>query len=354
MAKFRQVYTSFWEDPKVMEEMTPEDKYFYLYLLTNPKTRQIGVYQITKKQMAFDLGYSIESIHSLLERFIEHHKIIKYNEETRELCVLNWGKYNLNRGGKPMLDLLIKELKNVKDLTLLDDIYLHIENTKIKEVFEQFINDSSDDTLHDTYHDTVNNIQKSGKPNVINGSYDTYHDTSTIRGQEQEEEQEEEIEEEQQQELEELNPGSGGDLVDQGFKEIIKFYRENIQRGVTETPFNYELLQQFYVEWGNELMMAALMLTAKKEAGMPFLEAVFKNWRNAGVKNVEDARRFNEQLQKGRKVYGKSAKPDIVPDWYADQSEKTLERSKGKKEKVDPEEMQKILQSFQAKKSKSS
>ena len=49
---FRLVYTEFWQDPKVMEEMTPEDKYFYLYLLTNPCTNMIGVYRIVKKQMA--------------------------------------------------------------------------------------------------------------------------------------------------------------------------------------------------------------------------------------------------------------------------------------------------------------
>jgi hypothetical protein len=27
MAKYRTVETTFWEDPKVMEKMTPEDKY---------------------------------------------------------------------------------------------------------------------------------------------------------------------------------------------------------------------------------------------------------------------------------------------------------------------------------------
>ena len=60
MAKYRMVRTEFWKNPIVMEEMSPEDRYFYLYLLTNPQTTQIGIYRITKKQMAFDLGYSIE------------------------------------------------------------------------------------------------------------------------------------------------------------------------------------------------------------------------------------------------------------------------------------------------------
>jgi hypothetical protein len=87
MAKFRMVRTDFWKNPIVSEEMTPEDKFFYLYLLTNPHTTQIGIYKITKKQMAFDLGYSIESVHSLMERFINHHKLIRYNPETRELAI---------------------------------------------------------------------------------------------------------------------------------------------------------------------------------------------------------------------------------------------------------------------------
>ena len=65
MAKFRMVHTEFWNDPRVVEEMTPEDKYFFLYLLTNANTTQIGIYQITKKQMAFDTGHSIESINAL-------------------------------------------------------------------------------------------------------------------------------------------------------------------------------------------------------------------------------------------------------------------------------------------------
>jgi len=71
------------------EEMTPEDKYSYLYLLANPQTTQIGIYRLTKKQMAFDLGYSIESVHSLMDRFTLHYKVIRYNPETRELAIKN-------------------------------------------------------------------------------------------------------------------------------------------------------------------------------------------------------------------------------------------------------------------------
>ncbi|MEC2220398.1 conserved phage C-terminal domain-containing protein [Bacillus subtilis] len=163
MAKFRQVHVQFWQDPKVLEELTPEDKYFYLYLLTNPNTTQIGIYSITKKQMAFDIGYSIESVNSLMERFQNHHRLIVYNSDTREIAIIKWGKYNLNKAGKPMMDCIEKELQEVKDKTLIELLYPHIPNEAIRESFSRYVND-------------------------------TYHDTLPTSGQEKEEEKEEEKE----------------------------------------------------------------------------------------------------------------------------------------------------------------
>src|SRR5690625_3172079 len=136
MAKFRMVHTEFWNDPKTIEEMTPEDKYFFLYLLTNPNTKQIGIYQITKKQMAFDMGYSMETINSLLDRFLSHHELVRYNEETREIAIRNWGKFNLNRGGKPMIDCVTSELEHVKDSSLIDYVGKNVGNATLKDLYD--------------------------------------------------------------------------------------------------------------------------------------------------------------------------------------------------------------------------
>jgi hypothetical protein len=118
-----------------MEEMTPEDRYFYLYLLTNPLTTQCGIYSITKKQMAFDIGHSIESINSLVERFENHHKLIRYNPETREMAIIKWGKYNLIKGGKPVIDCVKKEVNEVKDKSLLKCIGENVENEDVRKIF---------------------------------------------------------------------------------------------------------------------------------------------------------------------------------------------------------------------------
>ncbi len=92
MAIYRQVYITFWQDPFIME-LTPEEKYFYIYLMTNSKTKQCGCYELPKRIMEFETGYNRETVDKLLDRFIEYGKI-KYDDVTHEILLLNWLKYN--------------------------------------------------------------------------------------------------------------------------------------------------------------------------------------------------------------------------------------------------------------------
>ena len=54
MAIFRKIHTSFWSDPFI-QDLDNDHRLFYLYLLTNERTKQCGIYEISKKQMAFEL-----------------------------------------------------------------------------------------------------------------------------------------------------------------------------------------------------------------------------------------------------------------------------------------------------------
>jgi len=137
MTKYRMMQTDFWCN-LVLEAMTPEDKYFYLYLLTNPSTTHIGIYKITKKQIAFDLGYSVESVHLIMERFIEHHRMIRYNPDTRELAIKNWGKYHHYKGGKPFKDCVFSELKEVEDPSLILYVAESISKLGILSLYQPF------------------------------------------------------------------------------------------------------------------------------------------------------------------------------------------------------------------------
>jgi hypothetical protein len=55
MAVFRQIQISFWQDAFVLD-LTPEEKYFYCYLLTNSKTAQCGIYELPKRIIEMSSG----------------------------------------------------------------------------------------------------------------------------------------------------------------------------------------------------------------------------------------------------------------------------------------------------------
>lgn len=98
---------------------------------------------------------------------------------------------------------------------------------------------------------------------------------------------------------------------DEEFAEVMNFYQMNLQKGVTESPYNYELIDQWYEEWGSELLLAAMKLAAQREAkGTSFVEGVLKNWKNAGVKTVDDARKHETEFRNQKR---NPYKNNVVP-----------------------------------------
>lgn len=119
----RIVDTDFWRDEKVIDFYSPEDKYFWLYLLTNPQSKQLGIYKLPKKIIAFETGYSVETVKILIDRFQNKYNAIIYSEETQEIAILNYLKYSIIKGGKPVIDCIMQDIKQVRDIALLKEVY---------------------------------------------------------------------------------------------------------------------------------------------------------------------------------------------------------------------------------------
>lgn len=115
----RVVNTAFWDDEKVINDFSPEDKYFMLYLLTNKHTTQLGIYRLVPKQTGYEMGYSQEAVLVLLDRFENKYNILKYSRSTSEVAIRNYLFHSVVKGGKPVYDCLLKEEKNVIDRGLL-------------------------------------------------------------------------------------------------------------------------------------------------------------------------------------------------------------------------------------------
>ena len=115
MAIYRNVSMTFWTDSKVSDNFLPEEKYMFLYLFTNPHTNLCGCYEVSRKQMAHEMGLSVQKVNSLLNSLAEKHDVIRYNEQTKEVLLLNWHKYNWTKSEKFRTPLL-KEIQSIKSV----------------------------------------------------------------------------------------------------------------------------------------------------------------------------------------------------------------------------------------------
>lgn len=174
----RIVDTAFWTDGKV-DDFTPEDKYFMLYLLTNPFTKQLGIYEISIKQVAFQLGYSIEAVTTLLDRFENKYNVIIFSKETNEIAIKNYLRHSIIKGGKPVEDCIKKEMLKVKDKSLIAKVFDYIQdkddlNATVKKIINGYKNDNDKDKDNDndndnevsypeSYNDTRNDTLKPRK-----------------------------------------------------------------------------------------------------------------------------------------------------------------------------------------------
>jgi hypothetical protein len=101
--------------------LTPEGKYFYLFLMTNTKTTQCGIYEITIPQMVFETGYNEATVKKLIAQFEKAGKI-RYSKDTSEIALKNWPKYNSSESPKVRV-LVENELKSVKNRVLIQYLY---------------------------------------------------------------------------------------------------------------------------------------------------------------------------------------------------------------------------------------
>lgn len=184
MAIKRIVDTKFWTDPKVIDQYSVEDKYFMLYLLTNPHTTQLGIYQLPKRLISFETGYTAEVVEVLIQRFRDTYGNILYSNESQEVAVLNSLKYSIVKGGKPVEDLLTKEISKIEDVSLIEGVYnnmigfwgksVRAFDDTVKEIFEEEIfkrKEAKENNVNDNVNDNDNDNEESYP--------DSYNDSST-------------------------------------------------------------------------------------------------------------------------------------------------------------------------------
>jgi hypothetical protein len=129
MSKLRSVSTGFWSDP-LIEDLKPNEKLLFLYLITNEKTNMLGIYESSSKKMSFETGIQIKDLENILKA-LEGFKRIK--RIGNWVLLVNYMKHqNYNTNMKKSAITIFNELPNELNFNKIDII-----NGSIEEQFER-------------------------------------------------------------------------------------------------------------------------------------------------------------------------------------------------------------------------
>jgi len=159
MAVYRQIQTTFWQDSFVLS-LTPEEKYFYIYLMTNSKTKQCGIYELPLQIAQIETGYNRETVIKLIQKFIENGKII-YDWETNEILLTNWMRFN------PIRNPLIKKCVDKELLEVKNPVFIEFFNTHTNGYCNKNNNNKKNK------NNNKNKEEQKPEPLVIQTSHDT-------------------------------------------------------------------------------------------------------------------------------------------------------------------------------------
>ena len=127
MSKLRSVNTHFWNDNYIID-LDPIEKLLFLYLLTNPATNMLGIYEIHLRRISFDTGIDKDMVLKIFDRFEESQKakycdgyvILRnflrnqsFNANMEVSAINNWNKLPLNIREDSFCKPILKGLKGL-------------------------------------------------------------------------------------------------------------------------------------------------------------------------------------------------------------------------------------------------
>jgi len=95
MSKLRSLNTAFWSDPFV-EELKPDEKLLFLYLIMNEKTNMLGIYESTLRKMSFETGIEMNRCQTILNGFEGLGKVRYMNNWVLLVNFMKHQNYNPN------------------------------------------------------------------------------------------------------------------------------------------------------------------------------------------------------------------------------------------------------------------
>ena len=301
MAKYRQLYTEFWSDSFVLE-LTPEEKYFYLYLMTNAKTTQSGIYEISKRTIESDTGYNRETVEKLISRFCEYKKIL-YCDDTKELMVINWIKYNVPNNINS-IKCVQREISRVKNSEFVKILFNKCQaaGLDVEKIFENIEKVMPETIIEDVQVEEIQKISdmKFNEP-LLRGLQGPCKDLACNRIRSKKEEirsNNQKIINKEEEEVININcliknKTDSTTAASEGFKNTIKIFEENVH---AITPLEYEKILEFANYVPSEVIIMAIEEAVIYNAKtIKYIAQILNSWISHGIKTADEVKVYQKK-----------------------------------------------------------
>jgi hypothetical protein len=127
MSKQRIISTKFWSDPFI-QDLKPDEKLLYIYLMTNERTSICGIYEITDKTISFDTGLTVPRVQQVVDSLVQSGKLRKYE---------NWvllTNFTKHQKSNPSVEAGIERAKKELPQGLLDRLYTDCPQSGLLEL----------------------------------------------------------------------------------------------------------------------------------------------------------------------------------------------------------------------------
>lgn len=241
--------------------------------------------------MSFETGFTADVIQVLLDRFSENYGMIIYSQETQEVTILKSLQHTILKGGKPVSDLLERELSRIKDGNLILAMYEEMKEfwELSKRKFDQTIKDLFENELlsrglFDTQSQNDNdNYFKNENDNQNHNENDNEESSATNRGTIRADAEEKAMLEKYSSYLKRIKPLFTGEITSENI--VFHYYEQMI--GEVHPHIDTQL-----VEWQwklpKSLILEALNRSVKANKPILYANTIIENWENAGVKTYKD------------------------------------------------------------------
>lgn len=306
---YRPVDIEFWQDEFVLE-LSSEHKLTYLFLLTNRRTTQCGIYNIGLTIAQLELQFSEEKIQEHLKFFQEKGKIL-YNPDNKEVMILNWHKYNNIHNHKNIRICINKELKRVKTIEFITAFYeickriCKEEPEFLKEIFKEVeINDEilkteiereveeakeiSREKEEEATGESVkaNQEEKHKKTNKENGKE---NNKGNVTGNNKKDHEEHSMETNK----ENIGKPQNKNMVLQCFKNNFHL----------PSPIEMEKLNQWVEDMGEPLVLKALEeAVCVNKRNLNYVSGILNNWLSEGITTLEEAEEAMKKYKGAKKT----------------------------------------------------